>query len=250
VVVHVITSIKVDFFWNKFIWHWYTHHVVTSPSSPLGQETVPSEEEDKWNCFTLWNYISIFCWLCVLKDLCQLVPTSHHRDSSVPLLLTLPSHPSDPSLPIFFDSNLIEVHCVCWIFHRRPYETIRIFDKFQVKRPPPTPSTNYEFVFDVVWWYWFYFTTPCFFENKPWWQFCMVTWPTLKIVLTWKIWKHVYSHLKSPAFRYQISEKTCLEDRFCNGVGGGRLPWNLSKILMVLYVHLCRLCIEIEMIWI
>jgi hypothetical protein len=28
------------------------------------------------------------------------------------------------------------------VSHRRTYETIRIFDKFQVRCPPPTPSTK------------------------------------------------------------------------------------------------------------
>jgi hypothetical protein len=50
-------------------------------------------------------------------------------------------------------------------------------------------------------------------------QFCLVTWPTLKIFLTWKIWKHVLSHLKARAFRYQKSENTCLRNGFCTGIG-------------------------------
>ena len=59
----------------------------------------------------------------------------------------------------------------------------------------------------------------CYFKNEPCATFSMVTWPTPKIDLTWKIWKHMFSHLKTRDFRYQISENTCLDNRFCTGSG-------------------------------
>jgi hypothetical protein len=55
---------------------------------------------------------------------------------------------------------------------------------------------------------------------------CMATWPVLKIASTRKIGKHVLSDI-----RYR---KTCvLTSDFVLGVGGGRLPCILSKILTV-----------------
>jgi hypothetical protein len=51
----------------------------------------------------------------------------------------------------------------------------------------------------------------------------MSTWSVLKISLTRKIEKHVFSYFKTHTLR----------DQFVLGVGGGLLPCNLSKILTV-----------------
>ncbi len=58
----------------------------------------------------------------------------------------------------------------------------------------------------------------------------MVTWPTLKIVLTWKFENmcfHISKHVLSD-IRYR---KTCdLTSHFVLGVGGGLLIWNLMNL--------------------
>ncbi len=85
---------------------------------------------------------------------------------------------------------------------------------------------------DVVSWYWFYFTIPCFFENKPWAQFCMVTWPTLKIDWTWKIGKHVLS-------------RTDIGKHPCGFFGCGQLCLGGSGCFLELCLQGSILCLKI-----
>jgi hypothetical protein len=74
---------------------------------------------------------------------------------------------------------------------------------------------------DVVSWYWFYFTTPCLFENKPWTQFYMVTWPTPKLM--WQgILENTSFHISKHTLCESRSRKTRVsktENRVCTGSG-------------------------------
>ena len=62
-------------------------------------------------------------------------------------------------------------------------------------------------------------------------QFSLVTWPTLKIDLTWKIWKHVLSLFKTRTFRYQISQNTWFDIALCTGSGRRKHPLKIDKNL-------------------
>jgi hypothetical protein len=59
-----------------------------------------------------------------------------------------------------------------------------------------------------------------------------------KIVLRWKIGKHVLSHFKTCAFRYQISQNMCFEIIFCTGSERRTPALKFVKILMVSWVRL------------
>ena len=73
-----------------------------------------------------------------------------------------------------------------------------------------------------------FFTRICVFKNKS----CMVTSTTFQICFEMENFKtHVFTFQKV-CFWIRISESMCFDTTFCTrSVGGGHLPWNLSKIL-------------------